>query len=128
MTTIKTSRRLFSAAMVLWLAGAGTGCGLSSADYFGSPAGGVGEFGATAGGVKDLALARELVKVGQVPPAEALMVEGAFSEHDLPLTGAPCAKQLCLRGALGIAPGAANEPAGFVQVAMSSALDPATFV
>ena len=128
MTTIKTPKGLFSAAIVLWLGGAVTGCGIGAADYSGFPSVGGGEFGATAGGVKDLALARELVKAGQVPPPEALLVEGAFSEHDLPLTGAPCAKQLCLRGALGIAPGAANEPAGFVQVAMSSALDPATFV
>ncbi len=88
MTTIKTPKGLFSAAIVLWLGGAVTGCGIGAADYSGFPSVGGGEFGATAGGVKDLALARELVKAGQVPPPEALLVEGAFSEHDLPLTGA----------------------------------------
>lgn len=108
------------------------GCGYSSLSDFSGPAGGIGnsggsEFGATAGGVKDLNQARELVKNGMVPPAASILVEAAFAEHDLPLTGAPCATTLCLRGAVGIAPTLAGEPSGWVQIGMSSSIDPATF-
>ena len=49
--------------------------------------------GATPGGVQDLSLAREYVARGVVPPAEALLVEGMLSEHDLPLEGDSCAVQ-----------------------------------
>jgi len=33
-----------------------------------------------------------------VPPAESFVVEGMFSDHDLPIAGATCDKTLCLRG------------------------------
>jgi Ca-activated chloride channel family protein len=96
-----------------------TGCG----QY----AGGGSDFGATPGGVQDLSFARELVKNGQVPPAEAVLVEAMFSEHDLPLAGPPCAETLCLRGAVGAAPNRDGAPAAFAQVGMSSSIDPDTF-
>jgi len=97
------------------------GCGgLSS-----SPAG---EFGATQGGVQDMTFARGLVGRGTVPPPEAFVVEGMFSEHDLPLSGAPCSTLLCLRSAMGIAPSAAGASHAWVQVGMSSTIDPETFV
>jgi Ca-activated chloride channel family protein len=87
-----------------------------------------GEFGATQGGVQDMTFARSLVETGQVPPPEAFVVEGMFSEHDLPLQGEPCSTLLCLRSAMGIAPNAAGESAAWVQVGMSSTIDPKTFV
>ncbi|HEY5950169.1 MAG TPA: VWA domain-containing protein [Kofleriaceae bacterium] len=84
-------------------------------------------FGATPGGVKDLHLARELIAKGQVPPADALLVEAMFAEHDLPLAGAPCDRTLCVRAAAGFAPDLAAEPHGYAQVGLSSAIDPATW-
>ncbi len=96
--------------------------GLSACSSFSSSA--VGEFGATPGGVKDLGPARELVKNGQVPPPESFLVEAMFSEHDLPLSGAPCSDALCLRGAAGIAPTLDAEPAGWAQLGLSSNVDP----
>src|SRR5262245_411561 len=65
----------------------------------GYSAGGGGDFGATPGGVKDLHLARALVAKGMVPPADALLVEAMFAEHDLGLEGAACDRTLCLRAA-----------------------------
>jgi Ca-activated chloride channel homolog len=91
------------------------------------PPPGGGDFGASAGGVQDLGLARELLKNGQVPPAEALPVEGMFAEHDLPVAGEPCAKTLCLRAALAYAPNLEAKGRGFVQVGLSSTINPATF-
>lgn len=86
-----------------------------------------GDFGATPGGVKDLSSARALVDNGQVPPASALLVEAAFAEHDLPLNGAPCSRALCLRSAVGIAPDEEGRQAGWLQIGMSSSIDPATY-
>src|SRR5262249_26290181 len=70
----------------------------------------------------------ELVKNGRVPPPEAFVVEGMFADHDLPLDGPPCDRTLCLRGAAGWAPAADGVPSGWVQVGLSSSIDPATFV
>ena len=86
-----------------------------------------GEFGATPGGVQSLTTAREFVNHGHVPPAEAFVVEGMFSEHDLPLSGEPCDDVLCVRGALGVAPDAAEEDSIWVQVGLSSTIDPENF-
>lgn len=91
------------------------------ADY---PGGG---FGATQGGVQDMRFARDLVERGQVPPPEAFVVEGMFSEHDLPLDGPDCARTLCLRAAAGTAPTLDGAQAGWVQLGMSSTIDPATW-
>lgn len=87
-----------------------------------------GGFGATQGGIQDLGLAREYVESGNVPPAEAFVVEGLFSEHDLPLSGAGCETILCVRTALGIAPAADGTEAAWLQVGLSSRIDPATWV
>jgi Ca-activated chloride channel family protein len=89
--------------------------------------GGAGDFGATPGGVKDLRLARDLIANGQVPPPDALLVEGMFAEHDLGVTGAPCDRTLCLRAAAGFAPELDESPRGWAQVGMSSTIDPATW-
>jgi Ca-activated chloride channel homolog len=89
--------------------------------------GAYGDFGATPGGVKDLRLARELIAAGMVPPADALLVEAMFAEHDLGLAGPPCPRTLCLRGAVGLAPEIDGTPRGWAQVGLSSAIDPATW-
>ncbi len=94
----------------------------------GSPSPGApGDVGATPGGVQDMGFARELVANGQVPPPEALVVEGMFSEHDLPLEGAACERLLCLRGALGSAPTLAGDASGWLQVGLSSNLNLETY-
>jgi Ca-activated chloride channel family protein len=88
---------------------------------------GGGSFGATPGGVKDLHLARELIAKGRVPPADALLVEAMFAEHDLPLEGGLCERTLCLRAAAGFAPDLDGTPRGYAQVGLSSTVDPNTW-
>ncbi|MGB5811224.1 MAG: VWA domain-containing protein, partial [Polyangiales bacterium] len=92
---------------------------------FGGPQGG--DFGATQGGIQDMSFARDTVKAGRVPPPEAFVVEAMFSEHDLPLDGDACETTLCLRAAAGVAPSRDDEPSAWVQVGMSSTVDPDTF-
>lgn len=106
-----------------------TGCSaMGAADLqSGGFGAGEGDFGATPGGVQDLNFARGLVKEGRVPPPEAILVEAMFSEHDLPLAGAPCAETLCLRGAVGVAPNGAGAEAAWAQIGLSSTIDPETF-
>jgi len=99
-----------------------TSCGMPMS---GGPMGS--DFGATQGGVQDMGFARELIASGQVPPPEAFVVEGMFSEHDLGLTGDPCERLLCLRTAVGIAPTLEDTPSGWLQVGLSSTIDPDVF-
>jgi Ca-activated chloride channel family protein len=89
---------------------------------------GGGDFGATPGGVKDLRLARELIAKGQIPPADALLVEAMYAEHDLPVEGPTCTRTLCLRAAAGFASEIDGTPRGWAQIGLSSTIDPATFV
>lgn len=86
-----------------------------------------GSFGATPGGVQDMTFARDLVEAGQVPPPEALLVEAMFSEHDLPLSGPPCETLLCPRAAMGVAPDRDGETKAWMQVGLSSTIDPDAF-
>ncbi|MCH8054898.1 MAG: GAF domain-containing protein, partial [Deltaproteobacteria bacterium] len=86
-----------------------------------------GSFGATQGGVQDFGLARELIANGQVPPPDAFVVEGMFSEHDLGLEGDPCVRLLCLRDGIGVAPTLSGESSGWLQVGLSSTIDMDTF-
>lgn len=88
---------------------------------------GGGDFGATQGGVQDMGLARALIAEGRVPPAAAFVVEGMFSEHELGLEGAPCATDLCVRAATGVAPGLDGETAGWIQLGLSSPFKPETY-
>jgi Ca-activated chloride channel homolog len=99
-----------------------TGCSVVDGGFTGG-----GDFGATPGGVQDMQFARELVEKGMVPPPEAILVEAMFSEHDLPVAGPPCAETLCLRGAVGVAPGAAGAPAAWAHIGLSSTINPETF-
>lgn len=98
-----------------------------SSPLSGSPGVPGGDFGATPGGAQDMGFARELVANAQVPPPEAFVVEGMFSEHDLPLEGPACTQLLCLRGALGVAPTLQEVPSGWLQVGLSSTIDLDTF-
>ena len=104
------------------------GLALAACGSAGTDAAGAGDFGATPGGVKDMSLARELVEQGMVPPAEAFLVEGMYAEHDLPLEGTPCNTILCTRGAVGVAPDETGASRAWVQVGLSSSIDPETYV
>ncbi len=112
---------------LLALAIAGCMSSDSGASGFGTGPSGALDFGATHGGIQDMTFARDTVDAGRVPPAEAFVVEAMFSEHDLPLDGETCTTLLCLRAAIGVAPNEANEPSAWVQVGMSSTVDPDTF-
>lgn len=74
-----------------------------------------------------MSFARDTIASGRVPAPEAFVVEAMFSEHDLPLEGEPCETLFCLRAASGLAPSETNEPAAWVQVGMSSTIDPESF-
>jgi Ca-activated chloride channel family protein len=71
-----------------------------------------------------MTFARELIENGRIPPAEALLVEAMFAEHDLPLEGDPCTEVLCIRAAAGVAPDRAGAPHGWLQLGLSSNVDP----
>ncbi len=60
---------------------------------------GGGSMSVTPGGSQDIDLARALIDEGQVPSRDHFTAEGLFSEHDLPLSGAPCLQSLCPRAA-----------------------------
>jgi Ca-activated chloride channel homolog len=63
-----------------------------------------GEYGATPGGAQDIGVARKMIADGQVPPPDALTVEGLVSEHDIPAEGPACTTLMCSRPAWGWAP------------------------
>lgn len=85
------------------------------------------DFGATQGGVQDMSFARDLIDNATVPPPEAFVVEGMFSEHDLGLTGRACDTLLCLRAAGGVAPTLDGTASAWLQVGMSSTINPETY-
>ena len=95
-----------------------------TADTGGGAGGGGGDLGATPGGAKDIAFAREMIAMGEVPPAEAISVEGLLSEHDLPTVGDPCESALCIRPALGVAPSIeTGKRTYWIHLGMTSGLD-----
>lgn len=121
--------QLFKVTCTLMVGAASTillvGCmGMDSVEMSGNYGG---DFGATPGGVQDMGFARELVEEGQVPPPEAFNVEGMFSEHDLPLEGTQCSTTLCLRGAMGVAPDEDDQSSAWLQVGLSSTINPETY-
>jgi Ca-activated chloride channel family protein len=107
------TRRLLQLASLFFMVGIG-GCSFAP-------------MGATPGGVQDMRLARETIANGMVPFPEAFVVEGMFSEHDLPVAGPPCREALCLRGATGVAPDLDGAPRGWVQLGMSSNVSTETY-
>ncbi len=118
-----TARRWWIAGWaLLTLAGCGS---LDGGGFSSSPGGG---FGATPGGAQHMGLARRKIAAGQVPNAEDFVIEGLYSEHDLPLEGPPCEQPLCLRTATAIATALdTDRQEVFVQVGLSSSVNPATF-
>ncbi len=111
-------RMLFAPLAALWATLLLVACGGGASN----------SMGATPGGIQDMHFARELVEQGMVPPAEAFVVEGMFSEHDLALDGAGCQQTLCLQAKSGVAPGDDGAPSLWVQLGMSSNVDPDTFM
>lgn len=75
-----------------------------------------------------MSFARALIAEGIVPPPEAFQVSGMLSEHEVGLAKEPCEQALCLDGALAIAPAIDGSPAAWLQIGMSSNLDPDLFV
>jgi Ca-activated chloride channel family protein len=87
-----------------------------------------GDMGATAGGAQDNALADEKIAQGGVPKSADITVEGVLNRHDLPLATPPCEGELCISAAYGVAPTLErSRSAVFVQMGLSSGIDPATF-
>jgi Ca-activated chloride channel homolog len=84
--------------------------------------------GATAGGAQDNGLAQTQVNQGHVPRPEAFTVEGLLNQYDLPLESLPCAQDLCIDAAYGVAPVLVEDRAAvFVQIGFSSGIDSASF-
>ena len=84
----------------------------------------VGGMGATPGGVQDIQAARALIEQGVIPNVEAFVPEGILSEHDLPISGPDCTETLCLDAALGIAPDENGVISEWVQIGLSSHVEP----
>jgi len=85
-------------------------------------------FGATPGGAQDVAHFRDRVAAGEVPLPETFTSEGLLSEHDLPLSGAACARMLCTNAKAMPAFVPAQDDVRFLmQLGFTSGLDPATW-
>ncbi len=125
------TQRTLAALLALVIAPGGlAACDVGGAaidDGFGDGAGAGGDggdLGATPGGAKDIAFAREMIAMGEVPPADAISVEGLLSEHDLPTVGDPCESALCSRPALGVAPSIeTGQRTYWIHLGMTSGLD-----
>ncbi len=108
--------------------GPGTGGGAPPAAGGGGGAAGGGELGATPGGAQDIGYARQLIAQGQVPTADAFLVEGLLSQHDLPVEGEPCESLLCVRPAVGVANDLdTGAPSYWVHIGMTTGVDVADF-
>lgn len=139
-TRKKTMERALRRALMLVAFAALVGCdGGMGGDFEpgeapggGAPGGGAapggGDLGATPGGAQDIGIARQLIAEGRVPRADAFLVEGLLSEHDLPVAGAPCDSLLCVRPAVGIGTDLdTGEPTYWAHLAMSSGVNSAEF-
>lgn len=90
--------------------------------------GGLGDYGVSPGGTQDIALAHDLIEGGRIPAREHFTAEGLFSEHDLPLDGAPCTQLLCPRAAAAWQSPVDGGAARFVtQLGFGTGIDEATF-
>ncbi|MBI5549697.1 MAG: VWA domain-containing protein [Deltaproteobacteria bacterium] len=84
--------------------------------------------GVKPGGAQDNGLVRGQIESGGIPAAEDISIAGILNEHDLPLEGTPCARELCINAAYAVAPTLDDEHgAVFVQLGFDTGIDPATF-
>lgn len=80
--------------------------------------------GATQGGTQDIGYFRHIVSSGSIPASSTLTYAGLFSEHDIPITGPPCADDFCIRTALGVQKElGAPERSAFIQLGLLSGID-----
>ncbi len=104
-------------ATLLTVAGCGTYGSFTGADL-----------GATPGGVQDIGYARMIIESGGVPRVEDFEIAGLLNEHDMPLSGGPCEKLLCLNTGFGVGPVVTDgTDYGFLQIGFDSGIDPAEF-
>ncbi len=104
-----------------------TGAG-GTADGGGSYNGGGGGYGATPGGAQDFSYIRSLINEGRVPNPENFLVEGIYSEYDLPLEGETPYEVLALKTACGHGGEFAIPEGGlYVQLGFSSNISEETF-
>jgi len=105
---------------------------VSGLDELNGPGGGRGNYGggsgATPGGAQDMSFIRQMIDDGIVPDPENFLVEGIFSEYDLPIDGPAPENIFTIRAAHGYAADK-NLPGGglYVQLGLSSSIDAATF-
>jgi len=107
------------------LAGAlAAGCGTS--DTAGASASPPGSRNVTQGGAQDFARFSSLVMRGEVPSPDTLDEVGFFAEHALDLPPADCGEDICVHGALAVAPRFNGANWTMSYVALNSPVDPAT--
>lgn len=86
-----------------------------------------GGLGVSPGGSQDVGFARDRIAAGQIPDQEHFTAEGLFSEHTLPLTGAPCEALLCPRTAATVHRPYEGDEALLVQLGFGTDVTPETF-
>ena len=86
-----------------------------------------GDLGVTPGGSQDIAFARDEIANGLIPDQEHFTAEGLFSEHDLPLSGAPCEALLCPRAAATVHRPFVGDPELLVQLGFGTSISSASF-
>lgn len=86
-----------------------------------------GGLGVSPGGSQDVGFARDRIAAGQIPDQEHFTAEGLFSEHTLPLTGAPCEALLCPRTATTVHHPYEGDDALLVQLGFGTEVTPDTF-
>lgn len=104
-----------------------------SCDFDSSPTGslnshGGGGGGATPGGAQDFDFIRGVIERGGIPKPGNFVVEGIYSEYDLPIYGEPSEDPLVIRTAHGYAPDQGITGGGlYAQVGLSSNVDMENF-
>lgn len=105
--------------LYLLLASAATGCGNLAPNA---------PLGATAGGAQDIGYARNMIEAGEIPPADYIVPEGLFSEHDIATPSKECADELCLSLGYALATAVDDESHDlFVHLGLTSSITPETF-
>lgn len=84
---------------------------------------GTSPLGATVGGAQDIGYARNLIEEGEIPPAEYIVPEGLFAEHDIATPEKECSDPLCLSLGYAYAPGVDDESHDlFLHLGLTSAI------